>query len=141
MTLEIANLSERKRIEKATNKYPADEWHRHVKGASLVCSAYNGQDCTSYALGRKRANPLLKKFPEIDDPQEGDIALYCIKMQERLYPLHVGIYQKDGTIVSKWGIHGPVLKHPIDSVPILYGSTVHFRRPPKNEAKKNPDIR
>jgi hypothetical protein len=58
-------------------------------------------------------------------PEKGDIIVYRNIKQFGDEITHVGIFQDDNTIVSKWS-WGPIIKHKIFDVPDFYGSDILF---------------
>jgi len=96
-------------------------------------------DCFAYVFDIARSSPELNSA--IDDlvrplntrkPQEKDCVFYsgglgCIEVK------HIGIVQKDGKIVSKWGDDGPIVRHPLWAIPECYGNRVRFSRMPSRE--------
>jgi len=131
MSYELDPESEfRRELEEKTQSMP--KLLKHLpSGVELVTPPYQGQNCETYALGTSGIrNVLSGLYADISNPQEGDIVLYH---SEENGVVHVGIYQKDGTVMSKWGNMGPVLRHPVDHVPSSYGDTVMFRRIPKKD--------
>ncbi len=126
----------RRQIDKGT-EHPYSEWHLFLPSEiSHISSPSYPPDCEGYALGRTNIMKRLPDmFPDIDAPQEGDIVLYLKTNGHEKDVEHVGVYHRDGTVVSKWG-WGPVLKHPIGFVPTFYGDSVIFRRIPKEELQK-----
>ena len=87
--------------------------------------------CEQYAIGTNGLrHSIAAIYPKLDSLLAGDIALYW---DEDRGTVHVGRMQEDGSVVSKWGNGGPVLRHPLDMVPSSYGSYVFFRRIPEEE--------
>lgn len=64
--------------------------------------------------------PVNKSFS-----RPGDIVAYFGRDAQLA---HAGIYEGDGTIRSKWGENGPVLRHLVEMVPLSYGVTYSFLR-------------
>ncbi|MBM2821219.1 MAG: hypothetical protein HW405_979 [Candidatus Berkelbacteria bacterium] len=88
-----------------------------------------GHDCEDYIFHKNGIMAWLPdKLPEITDPKKGDIVFYFSEGKYGKSVNHVGKYDGDGHVISKWGEGGPVLKHPIHFVPTLYGDAVLFRR-------------
>lgn len=95
-------------------------------GIVLVRPVFSGVDCEGYAIGTKGfRHSIAALYPRLDSLQKGDIVLYY---REDRGTVHVGRLQEDGMVESKWGRSGPVLRHPIDMVPLSYGDRVFFRR-------------
>ena len=128
--LEIqANSSVRKRIDEAIAHHPKD-WPDFLPPEIQIISTTNSGaflvDCEFFALKTIGIMKRLQSiFPNsiVQSPQTGDIIVYFKKDQPEA--THVGRYQEDGKIISKWGL-GPVVKHEIDHVPSMYGNTVLF---------------
>ncbi len=145
-------LSIGQQIDVICKEYPYDWWRRLPSEITVLASPelnprpkgnmtiiIFGQDCESYALGR---NGIMSNLPlwfsEITDPRQGDIALYERKTSVQGvtdFP-HVGICQEDGSVISRWGGGGPILKHPMNFVPTCYGDKVHFFRLTEEQLKK-----
>jgi hypothetical protein len=78
--------------------------------------------------------PFLRErgYQIVDKPTAGDIAAYThappdfIK-EDRGKFYHFGVVEPDGRILSKF-TQGPVVKHPVDTVPVSYGRAVYFMR-------------
>ena len=74
--------------------------------------SYDSQDCIGYAFGMDSKSSrsmkrcgfgcLINLMPEIDLPQQGDIAIYLKHKTDRDVVVHAGIYQEDKKILSKW---------------------------------------
>ena len=110
MALKIEVDSVRKLIDTITDNHLISTWHEYLPSEiSLILPACSDMDCELYVLGRECKDFLLGRFPEIENPEEGDIVLYFEKGEGIN---HVGRYQKDGMVISKWGHIGPVLKYP-----------------------------
>lgn len=128
MALEIdVNAEIRKQIDDVVSRFGPHGFIDHLPPEiTLVQSANDIADCEKYGIGTAGwRHLLLGMFPDVETPIERDTVLYY---SEAYGVNHVGRYQKDGKVISKWGTGGPVLKHPIDFVPTIYGDTVFFRR-------------
>jgi len=139
MVVDISNNTEAKdRIEAVLLIPDFKAWRLYLpevsSGKISLVDRYDHsqQDCIDYALGIQKRNckgaSCLNLYPDINEPQEGDIALYLKREKDGDIIAHAGIYQKDTTIVSRWGTGGPIFNHPIDFVPRNYGDYVIFRR-------------
>lgn len=63
--------------------------------------------------------------PLAEEGSPGDVVMYGSKGGQ--YAEHFGIYRGDGIVDSKFAM-GPLLRHPIDMIPVNYGSTYVFLR-------------
>ena len=93
---------------------------------------FNKEDCADYVLGTEREGLSVKEFlekiaKEVKNPLKGDIIAYRYSYCEKWTP-HIGIYQEEGSIMSKWGPGGPIFLHPEDHVPTIYGDRIKFYR-------------
>ena len=126
-----------KEIEEILSIPDGDAWALYVpkipSGKILLIKRkdYRNQDCIDYAFNINHRNcqtaNCLKMLPKLIEPQEKDIVLYRLSEKENKI-VHAGIYQKDTTIISRWGWGGPIFNHPIDFVPHFYGDSVTFHR-------------
>ncbi len=74
------------------------------------------------------------KAQQIDAPTANDLVVY---RNDSGIPQHVGVYQADGRVLSKLGINNEFVHlHPINQVPVNYGTKVVFYRLP--EASLSP---
>ncbi len=81
-------------------------------------------DCTDYAIGNSRIQDLIPGILEHDgNPKQGDIIIYGHNIN---HPTHMGICQEDGTIKSKWGNNGPIMKHRWNQILPDYGKYAFF---------------
>lgn len=111
------------------------------------------EDCTAYVFGKTKIMLMGESgnlfhpegYAEVSNPFSGDLVVYTrkatkkdIQNWDRFYrelgfdrpgfvPVHVGIFESDKLVRSKWG-RGPVLLHEIDCVPAIYGDEVRFYR-------------
>ena len=122
----------RKKLHYLAREFDSGEFTRRIpEPISLVEPPFSGVSCEQYAIGTNGLrHSIAALYPKLDSLKAGDIALYW---DEDRGTVHVGRLQEDGSVVSKWGNGGPVLKHPIDMVPSCYGSHVFFRRIPEQE--------
>ena len=72
---------------------------------------------------------FAEKFRNVENPLFGDLAVYFYddKIREQPFNGHVGIYEGNGMVRSKWGGYGVYL-HPLSLVPSSYGDYVEFYR-------------
>ena len=83
-------------------------------------------DCTRFAIGDTKVADLVPGVLQHDGkPEAGDIIIYGHGLK---YPTHVGIWQEDGTVESKWGDYGPVMKHKWDHGVPGFGKYVFFSK-------------
>ena len=141
MAIEIKrNIEERKRLDELAEENGITKFVDYLPPEIILIEPPTpDKDCEEYALGTVGIrNYLPYLFQEIDKPQEGDIVLYKNPGEGIV---HIGRYQKDGSVISKWNTDGPVLKHPLDLVPLSYGTTVIFQRIPESklEMLRKPD--
>jgi len=122
----------RRELEHLAKEFDSSEFTRRIPDQiKLVVPPFTDVSCEQYAIGTNGLrHSIAALYPKLDSLKVGDIALYW---DEDRGTVHVGRIQEDGSVESKWGNGGPVLKHPIDMVPSSYGSHVFFRRIPEEE--------
>ena len=122
----------RRELEHLVKDSDSSEFTRRIsEPIKLVEPPFTDVSCEQYAIGTNGLrHSIAALYPKLDSLKAGDIALYW---DEGSGTVHVGRVQEDGSVVSKWGNGGPVLKHPIDMVRSSYGSHVFFRRIPEEE--------
>jgi len=122
----------RKQLDYLARESDSGEFTRRIpEPISLVEPPSPDVSCEQYALGTNGfRHSIAAIYPKLDSLKEGDIVLYW---EEDRGTVHVGRMHEDGSVISKWGNGGPVLKHPIDMVPTSYGEWVFFRRIPEQE--------
>jgi hypothetical protein len=125
-----------------------------VDGITIVEPGDYGQDysnrCAHFAFGTKHGQPWAQPHTELDDdiwlnsrgylrrsgydvmefPLAGDVAAYAFKEHDAAGAgqenfKHFGIVEPDGSLLSKFN-QGPVVNHPIETVPTNYGNVVYF---------------
>ena len=103
------------------NKKPLDR----ISGVEVVDYIPGKLDCHAYAVGDGvDDSDIAQGVLEHDgNPNAGDLILYGSSINR---PLHIGIWQQDGTVISKWGDIGPVMKHEWDLVIPDYGNHTFF---------------
>ena len=126
----ISCSEERDQLGKKIAELSLDEFINQLPyGVTLVDFPYYEKSCESYALGNngKLKDEIFDHFCRVNEgkEKEGDIVVYTDHFGD---VQHVGIYEKDGMVISKWGETGPVLKHPVGLVPKSYGEIVFFLR-------------
>jgi len=95
------------------------------KEITLIEPSFPNVSCEQYVIGTSGfRHSIIAMYPKLDSLKAGDLALY----DNEDLTVHIGRIQEDGYVISKWGTGGPVLKHPVDMVPISYGCCVFFRR-------------
>lgn len=81
-------------------------------------------DCLEFVTGHNCFDRLIPGIiSHCGNPKPGDLILYLSDLQ---HPLHVGVWQEDGKVVSKFGNLGPVIKHRWKQVMPEYGEFVLF---------------
>jgi len=103
------------------DKRPLDR----ISGVELVEYIVGDLHCHAYAVGNGvKDSDLVPGILEHDgNPNAGDLIMYGSSINR---PLHIGIWQEDGTVISKWGDIGPVMKHEWDLVIPDYGNRAFF---------------
>lgn len=101
------------------------------------------EECSLYALYGRDHPPteedvafadeelggMVATFDQPSDPLKDDFVVY---FDGEANFSHMGVYVSDGTVESKWG-SGDVWRHPVTSIPSLYGKEIkYFRSPSKN---------
>jgi hypothetical protein len=110
---------------------PSEFTKRIPRPIKVVEPPFPDVGCEQYVIGTNGfRHSIAAIYPKLDSLRAGDIALYW---DEDRGTVHVGRIQEDGSVVSKWGDGGPVLRHPVAMVPSSYGSWVFFRRIPEEE--------
>jgi len=64
---------------------------------------------------------------EVGDPEKDDLVVYIAADGRSREQTHIGRYEGNGLVRSKW-CYGPIVLHPIASVPNSYGDEVRFFR-------------
>ncbi|KHO54615.1 MAG: hypothetical protein QT10_C0014G0013 [archaeon GW2011_AR19] len=83
-----------------------------------------GIDCVKYAIGDATIQELIPGILEhTGNPEPGDTIIYGHSINQ---PEHMGVYQKDGTVISKWGDNGPLIKHKLEKIHIDFGKYFFF---------------
>jgi len=76
--------------------------------------------------------PVFKKHFEVENPREGDLAIYYDGVMEKTRFIgeftHVGRFSSNGLVISKWGFEGDVYLHSPELVPWEYGEMIKFFR-------------
>lgn len=112
---------------------PVEFTKRLPEGIKVVEPPFHDVSCEQYAISTDGfRHSIAALYPKLGSLEAGDLALYY---DEERGTVHVGRIQEDGSVVSKWGNCGPVLKHPIDMVPSSYGSWIFFRRIPEKDLR------
>lgn len=148
--LGIGTIQVRKEIDAVTNSRHPSNWIKHLPPEITQLNpplnrpnpdsngTYRlGNDCEEYALGKIGIMGFLPDwFPEVEIPTRNDIVLYSMKTTYNEIATHVGRYQEDGSVISRWGVEGPVFRHPIHFVPTDYGNIVRFFRISEEQIKE-----
>lgn len=106
---------------------------------------WQGLSCFAYAfkkIGETRIdfeNMAPEELPSyleelgytfIDEPQNGDIALFMVEET----PVHAGIWKGQGMVDSKWGDdHRMAYLHRLANAPSAFGNKVLYCRPPTSD--------
>lgn len=119
------------RMEKALNQYSLtgkrDLFNKHP-GVYIEEQKPSEIDCLTYVIGNERLESLIPYIQAHNGtPCAGDIIIYGYDIQ---FPKHAGIWQKDGTVVSKWGNEGPIIKHDWNKILLDYGNKALFAKQP-----------
>lgn len=92
-----------------------------IKGIEIL--GFESGDCKKYALGDRDISLIIPGIlNHAGCPKEGDIIIYGTLCQ----PVHMGLWQRDGTVISKWGDNGPLVKHNWNQVIPEYGKYAFF---------------
>jgi hypothetical protein len=107
----------------------ADRVYRHMPPDVVILSPSTvNYQCNEYAIGCLSPKHLMDNAITKDQvPKAGDIIFYVGENANFHGITHVGVYQKDGTVISKWG-DGPLVWHTVESVPTEYGNEASFSR-------------
>ena len=107
------------------------EYLDKIKGIEYL-GRTNGIDCMNYTIGDATPKELVQGILEHNgNPEAGDIIIYGHSLN---YPSHIGVYQEDGTIKSKWGDNGPIMKHKWNQILPDYGKYAFFSKFKKTHA-------
>ncbi|GEM_PF-5629962 len=89
------------------------------------CGSLRGNiDCRQYAIGDRSLKELIPGVLEHNgNPEPGDIIIYGYGIH---CPKHVGIWQRDGRVLSKWGDYSPIMLHRWNQVVFDYGFSAFF---------------
>lgn len=141
MSLTVGSPEIRREIDYVTQKYRIAEWPAHLPSeVFLLAPGSHNKYCGDYALGSDRLKDfLLEMLPDISSPEPRDIVCYCRTLGDRVVIEHVGRYQADGRVKSKWG-WGQMFLHPLDYVPACFGDVVFFRRASREELQSLPEM-
>lgn len=89
-------------------------------------------DCVSYAIGDAGLEDIIPGILEHNgNPEAGDLIIYghgFTRNRALRRPTHTGVWQEDGTVVSKWGDNGPVMKHEWNKVIPDFGKYAFFSK-------------
>lgn len=105
------------------------EFEVRVKSLPPECEVLQpptfGTDCEYYVFGEKNVlGRFARSSPVILKPEPQDVVVYADGDRIK----HVGVLTEEYKVVSKWGMWGPVMRHPLELVPESYGDGVCFRR-------------
>lgn len=100
-----------------------DPSFKKMEGIEYLGKAYN-IDCVKYVLGNFKLKDTIQGVLEHSgNPSKEDLIIYGHSIN---HPTHIGVYQNDGKIISKWGDNGPIIKHDIDKIIWNYGNYFFF---------------
>lgn len=135
MDRDIKDSKRREELSILTAELSAQEFVNNLPDYLKLIEFPQGNiSCENYAIETDGARySLSAKYPKLKELKEGDLALYYAYEGGTV---HVGRIQSDGSVTSKWGNNGAVLKHKIDDVPYEYGYYVFFRRVPDEDLQK-----
>jgi len=122
--IKLNNLFERVKIWQNLVRldHEVDQSLKHMNGIEYLGRDYI--DCVNYAIGSNEFNDVLPGILEHDgNPEEGDIIIYGNSIDQ---PIHMGVYQSDGKIISKWGDSGPLMKHDLKKIVLGHGKYALF---------------
>lgn len=91
----------------------------HDKDLGLLCQSYVAK---SKNYDRTTFLPKDKEYKKTLNPKKGDLIIYY---QQNKRPTHIGIYDGQNKVISKWGAYH-VMRHDIDLVPHTYGEYIMF---------------
>ena len=123
----IRNRKERIKVRRAVDWLMIEESARflgEIPDIEFVKYIFGRYDCRQYAIGdaqRKEVVPGIIGHDGI--PRAGDTIIYGHGLK---YPKHIGVWQTDGRVLSKWGDHGPVMLHRWDQVILDFGKYAWF---------------
>jgi hypothetical protein len=122
----------RENLDRIAFEYGAENFAYHLpKDIEIINPSIKDCDCEEWALGTFRIKEYLPDFFREVPAEEANFILY---LSGKEGVMHIGIIQ-DGSVFSKWGINGPVLKHPRELVPSHYGNYMLFQYIPDYKCK------
>ena len=81
-------------------------------------------DCLRFATGHIDENLMVPGILEHNGiPEAGDIIIYGKNLQN---PLHVGIWQEEGNVISQWSDCGPIMIHKWNQIIPMFGRVAFF---------------
>ena len=124
-SLRISNLMKRRKLDESLAS--GDLYIRGMPDAEIISPGGNFE-CSDFALGKDTDPGII--FPAMfsygNDPVHGDIVAYYSDSLGTY--THLGVWQENGKVLSKFGERGPIVIHNIDLVPEVYGNRVFFSR-------------
>jgi len=140
--MDFKDLKKRKlkqKIRKLNNKkerweiWQALTWLSHegvsyyldqIKGIEYLGFPNEEIDCVDYVIEKNKLEELIQGILEHKgEPKQGEIIIYGHNLRR---PTHIGVWQEDGTVISKWGDEGPVIKHEWNKIIPDFGNYAFF---------------
>lgn len=123
----MRNWWERLKVERAMAWLMCEDTTHYldqIEGIEYVECPRNELDCRHYAIGDAHITDLVPGVLEHNgQPQPGDTILYGHDLN---HPGHMGVWQEDGRVRSRWGDGGPVMHHRWNQVPPAFGKYAFF---------------
>lgn len=122
--LKMGRKKERGKLWGALTYYTWEGSRRLLNEIEGVTFVGRGEgDCVQYAIGHRDIRVMLPGiYTHSGIPEAGDLIVYG----DLNRPCHVGIWQEDGSVISKWGDIGPVMRHEWSLVLPEYGKYAFF---------------
>lgn len=101
-----------------------------IDGLKYLEAGKSGIDCVEYAIGKTKLENIIQGIINHDgNPKPGELIIYGNGFTEGKSlknPLHMGVWQKNGKVVSKWGNKGPLIEHEWDKIVPEFGRYSFF---------------
>jgi hypothetical protein len=136
----------RKEMQIRVDEESAENFSRNLpEDIELVEPPSKKTDCEMYVTGLEESYGILLfdgcDRVAWDEELPGDIVLYMEDSNGTLTREHAGFYEGDNIVRSKWGRDGPVLRHPLEVVPLSFGSIALFLKKPAKGFQLSPELK